>query len=218
MFGVQYSIFLWPKGQSNRKAGTFLLKVQQPFPPSHKPWKGEQLKARGCCTRWWNNCAWALPWTALLPSMLLALLLLLCCLSCAAQSFHWGGWKFVKLLVVTSTQKRAVTHHNDTLSSSALSQHCKAPLEKYKLSGWKNWDTELATLKTQLSLKAVTSYQFSFFTSILPIIFENLCQILLSLVIGLQRIIKCCKSLSPLGITQVIVWLHSITELNNEDR
>lgn len=137
---------------------------------------------------------------------------------CCTQSFHWGGWKFVKLLVVTSTQKRAVTHHNDTLSSRAVSQHCKAPLEKYKLSGWKNWDTELATLKTQLSLKAVTSYQFSFFTSILPIIFENLCQILHSLVIGLQRIIKCCKSLSPLGITQVIVWLHSITELNNEDR
>lgn len=134
----------------------------------------------------WSNCAWVLPCTPRFPP---------CCFPCyfsyaassySAQSCHWGGWKLVKLLVVTSTQKIEVTHHNDTLSSRALSQHCKALQERYKPSGWKwNWDTELATLKTQLSLKAATNYKFCFFTSILPIIFEKLWQILLSLVVGL---------------------------------
>lgn len=88
---------------------------------------------------------------------------------------------YVKPLVVTFTQKIEVTHNNDTLSSRALSQHCKALQERYKPSGWK-WDTELTTLKAQLLLKAATNYQFLFFTCVLPIIFEKLCQILLSLV------------------------------------
>lgn len=117
----------------------------------------------------------------------------------------------VKLVVATSTHKAEGTHHNDTLCAPEHSHN----ITKHFRKGI-NRDT-LAMVKGQPLVGAVTHF-WSLFTTILPIIFQKLCQILLSLVVCLQRRINCCKSLFPPRITLVILRLHSITELNNEER
>ena len=190
-----YSTFLWPEGQRNSRADTFLVKVQRLFALFPKSGKGEELQAIGHRIRWWNSSALALPLTTLaslhaaspatfhtlLPAALHALL----------QRGMMKACPCVKLLVVTSTHKIKVTYHNDTLSSRALSQDCKALQKRYKLSvssyQWWNWDKAVATGKGQPLLEAATNYRVLFVTTVLPIIFEKLCQILLPLVVCSHR-------------------------------